>query len=259
MRTFYPNFEIAIQQAGRDLKRYGKPVAVGHWQGLDVRNKPDMVTHELLNYSFTGIISPNLDTLREQIKPNLPWADDHFLERVGREPLNPGVEYQNWPYYVRQKANDQHRTEEGQFTHTYMERIWPPQTDGIRYPYGNLDNVVELLYREPLTRQAYLPIWYPEDTGAVHEGRVPCTLGYHFMIRESQLHIWYPIRACDYIRHFRDDIYLACRLGLWILDELKKKAEADGHQEKFWNNIRIGKLTMQIYSFHVFAAEKHML
>ena len=29
-------------------------------------------------------------------------------------------------------------------------------------------DVIDLLEREPFTRQAYLPIWFPEDTGAFH-------------------------------------------------------------------------------------------
>lgn len=266
LRQYYRSFEDAIGATGKELTRYGRDVAVGHWQGMDVKGKPDMVTYELLNHSFSGIISPDIDELKRQINPNLPWADDHFLERVGGVGINPGVQYANWPYYVN-KANDKFRTEGGKFSHSYMERIWPNDTEewahagkastmyGIRYRYGDLNDVVELLHKEPLTRQAFLPIWYPEDTGSHHGGRVPCTLGYHFMLRDNMLHMWYPIRACDFIRHFRDDIYLACRLLLWVLEVLKAK-ERDGH---IWENVNPGILTMQIYSLHVFAAEKHML
>lgn len=261
MKRYYRSFADAIAMARQALLQEGKTVHVGHWQGVDVKNRPDMATFELLNHSFTCMVHPDIEVLKEQIKPNLPWADDHFLERVGGVGLNPGEQYRNWPYYIN-KANDTHRTEGGKFTHTYMERLWPQNTEelgegytlrGIRYRYGDLNDLVNLLAREPLTRQAFLPIWYPEDTGAVHQGRVPCTLGYHFMLRDGQLHMWYPIRACDYIRHFRDDIYLACRLLLWVLDELRKK------DPDTWNEVRPGKLTMQIFSLHVFAAEYHLL
>lgn len=264
MRSYYRSFEDVIEITRRELSNHGKMVEVGHWQGTDVKGKPDMVSYELLNHSFTCGVVSDLGMLRDQIKPNLPWADDHFLERVGREGLNPGVQYANWPYYVN-KANDVHRVEEGKFSHTYMERIWPNNSVpdeiydqyimkmGLRYFYGDLDSVVNLLLREPLTRQAFLPIWYPEDTGAVHEGRVPCTLGYHFMRRDGELHMWYPIRACDFIRHFRDDVYLACRLMLWVLDELKAK-DYDN-----WKDVRPGKLNMHIYSLHVFANEVRLL
>lgn len=260
MRRYYGSFEYAIEAARQALLREGKHVHVGHWQGVDVKNKPDMATYELLNHSFTCAVSPVVEELRKQIKPNLPWADDHFYERVGGEGLNPGEQYKNWPYYVN-KANDVHRTEGGKFTHTYMERIWPNSTEehnrqtmmGIRYRYGDLDDLLNLLLREPLTRQAFLPIWFPEDTGAHHGGRVPCTLGYHFLLRDDELHMWYFMRSCDFIRHFRDDIYLACRLLLWVVDEL---ANADSET---WGIVRPGKLTMHISSLHVFAAEHHLL
>lgn len=265
MRQYYRTFTDAIEVTKQTLKKYGTNVPVGHWQGVDVKGKPDMMCYEVMNHSFTALISPDIDELKRQIQPNIPWADDHFLERVGGQGINPGVQYANWPYYVN-KANDKFRTEgEGKFSHSYMERIWPNDTEelgnetmhGIRYRYGDLEDVVNLLKREPFTRQAYLPIWFPEDTGSVHGGRVPCTLGYHFMMRDNELHIWYPIRACDYIRHFRDDIYLACRLLLWVLDRLKMRDE--GFDQVLWQNVKPGKLTMQIYSLHVFAAEVHML
>lgn len=267
MRQYYRTFTDAIEVTKQTLLKYGKNVEVGHWQGVDVKGKPDMVSFELLNHSFTATISPDIEELKSQIKPNLPWADDHFLERVGGIGINPGVQYAMWPYYIN-KANDKFRTEGGKFSHSYMERMWPtnleddtiwgttlphPVPVGIRYRYGDLTDVVDLLLREPLTRQAYLPIWFPEDTGSIHGGRVPCTLGYHFMLRDGELHMWYPIRACDFIRHFRDDIYLACRLLLWVLDTLKR---IDAHT---WNEVKPGKLTMQIYSLHCFVNDVPML
>lgn len=257
----FRTFDAAIKDAGLELEANGKPVHVGHWQGMDVKSNPQMATHELMDYSFTCGISPLLDVLKVEIKPNLPWADDHFLERVGGVGLNPGEQYKNWPYYKRQQENDVHRVEEGQFSHTYMERFWPNNIrkntsnnlykdyHGIRYRYGDLNDILVLLLREPLTRQAFFPVWFPEDTGSVHGGRVPCTLGYQFMMRDGHLHIFYPIRACDYLRHFRDDIYLACRLLLWVLEELRKS------DPETWMYIRPGDLRMQIYSLHVFAGE----
>jgi len=121
----------------------------------------------------------------------------------------------------------------------------------MRFKYGDLDDVVNLLKKEPFTRQAYLPIWYPEDTGAVHGERVPCTLGYHFIRRGDHLHILYFIRSCDYLRHFRDDIYLAIRKLYWILDKLKT--------EPNWKNVKPGIFDMKITSLHIFKVEKELL
>jgi thymidylate synthase len=125
-----------------------------------------------------------------------------------------------------------------------MERYWTPELKGIRYNYGNLRDVVDLLAKEPLTRQAYLPVWFPEDTGATGR-RVPCSLGYHFIQRSGFFHIVYYIRSCDFTRHFRDDIYLTYRLWDWVLRELQK-------EHSFWKTVELGMFTMHISSLHMF-------
>lgn len=249
----FPTFDLAIRDAGRALKHQGMKVDTGHWQGVETQGKPDLATIEVLNHCFSAPISPSKAALQADIKPNLPWAEDHFHERIGGVPLNPGVQWENWPYSAGQgPAANRFRTEDGQFTHTYMERIWTPSLQGIRYEYGNASNLIELMVAHPNTRQAFLPIWFPEDTGAVHGGRVPCTLGYHFMQRNGYLHMWYPIRACDFVRHFRDDIYMACRFSHWLIDQLRL---ADSN----WDSVQLGVLNMEIYSLHIFAGEAHIL
>jgi thymidylate synthase len=124
---------------------------------------------------------------------------------------------------------------------------------GIRYDYGDLNDVVDLLARSPATRQAVLPVWFPEDTGAVHGERVPCSLFYHFIVRDQRLHVVYSIRSCDLFRHFRDDVYLTCRLGQWVLEQLRAK-EASKYGG-MWAGVQMGTLTMHITSLHIFEAE----
>lgn len=249
------DFRQALHIAKWRLKWESSEVPVGHWQGIDA----PMPTVEVFNHLLCCNVNPDLDVLKEQIQPNLPWADDHFMERVGGEPLNPPPSSDWWPF--AQRGNKEFK-EQDKFTHTYPERFWPRWAGsnvykdgnrGIRYRYGDLNDVIKLLVREPLTRQAYLPIWFPEDTGAVHGGRVPCTLGYHFMRRGNELHMFYTIRSCDFVRHFRDDIYLTCRLLLWVLNELK---ESD---PKTWDEVVPGDLTMHIYSLHIFTADRPLL
>lgn len=256
----YPSFEAAIQAARQRLIDVGQWVNGDQWQSIDVSNKPEMVTKEVLNFSFqVPVQGESLASLRKDIQPNLPWADDHFKERVGGQPLNPGEQWANWPWG---NSADKFRDKKGQFSHTYMERFWPSRAgmtedgivhagesadynEGIRYPYGDLTDVVHHLKNHPLSRQAYLPIWFPEDTGVHHGERVPCTLGYHFIQRSGYLHTVYYIRSCDIVRHFQDDIYLAVRLKLWILDELRKLDPA-------WKKIVPGFFTMHITSLHCF-------
>lgn len=266
-----PNFNTAIAAAQQTFQTSSAKVHTEKWQGVDIATKPEMATRELLNYSLQVPVQPNLDHLREDIKPNLPWADLHFDERVCGAPINPGVEWANWPYG---KSAATFLDGEGKFNHNYMERYWPKfaglihgstktaadydlpfmreENDpvrGIYHKYGDLEDVVKQLAKEPDTRQAYLPVWFPEDTGVVHGGRVPCTLGYHFILRNGFLHCNYYLRSCDFVRHFRDDIYLTARLMLWVIDQCKAL------NPNPWSEVLPGYLTMHITSFHIFEAD----
>jgi hypothetical protein len=240
----------AIDGAKFTLKNRSQLVYAKRWQGVDVSKKPEMGMYEVLHYSFKAPVPDNLDKLRELVEPHLPWADDHFAERVAGQPVNPGETWRSWPYAL---SADKFRTEDEQFTHTYMERYWPKKASdrglpmhGIRYLYGDLSDLILQLVEEPDTRQAYLPVWFPEDTGAVHKGRVPCTLGYHFIMRNNQFDCTYYLRSCDFVRHFRDDIYLTARLQLHILDMLKRMG-GDA-----WETVEPGSLIMHMTSLHMF-------
>ena len=253
MRTFqYPS--DAIKWTKERLSDHGYVVKTEKWQGIEA---PDDM-YEIMNHSFQMVIPRSMEELVDEVKPNLPWANEHFLERVGGLPLNPPPSHVNWPF--AQKNNEQFGGND-RFSHTYPERIWPKYAsevpnssmEGIRFSYGDFGDVLNLLEKEPFTRQAFLPIWFPEDTGVAHGERVPCTIGYHFMRRGNFFHISYFIRSCDYIRHFRDDIYLAIRKLMWILDELKKR------DPERWSDVVPGYFAMHIVSLHCFNREKGLL
>jgi len=260
----YPRFDDAVQGAMSAMRQVSTLVHTEKWQGVDITSKPEMATHEILNHSFqVPIWTENLGQLANDIKPNMPWADNHFDERVCGFPLNPGTEWANWPY-GKSAANF---LENGIFNHSYAERYWPKYagcfkpmeyapaswkepltTDphrGIREDYGDLRDVVNQLIKEPLTRQAILPIFFPEDTGGAAGGRVPCSLHYQFIMRGGYLHMIYALRSCDLVRHFRDDIYLTVRLLLWVLDQLRMKDDG-------WRAVKPGMFTMHIVSLHCF-------
>lgn len=238
-----------------------KPLKNNRWQSVNVEGRPQADMREILNYSLTYEIPVWGIDLAAQVEPNLPWAEDHFQERVSGEPLNPPPSEAWWPF--AQHGNSEFKADQ-QFSHTYPERMWPKEAGtarsvsiggpnyGIRYAYGDLEDVVQQLKMEPETRQAYLPIWFPEDTGAVHGQRVPCTLGYHFLIRERKLQITYYIRSCDYMRHFRDDVYMAARLAQWMVDRYNEDAS-------FQEVIAVDKLIMHIVSFHIFEGDVPIL
>ena len=253
MKTF-GRISDAIKWTKECLIDYGKTVKTERWQGIP---SPDDM-FEYLFHSFRAEIPPTAEELIKESSPNLPWADEHLEERIGGSPLNPPPSHVNWPFAQRGNEKFGGNTK---FSHTYPERIWPKfasdepdsKMTGIRYEYGDLGDVIDLLQREPYTRQAFLPIWFPEDTGSVHGERVPCTIGYHFIRRGDYLHAVYYIRSCDYIRHFKDDVYLACRKVQWILQKLKEK-DYDN-----WKNVIPGYLSMHITSLHCFNREREVL
>lgn len=273
MNHIHFSFARALQELEARFIQGARKVHTKHWQGLDISKKPEMATYELLHPSFhvnTNGYDHDLEALAKDIKPNLPWADDHFLERVCGSPINPGLQWAKWPY-------GQHAAkfldETGRFNHNYMERYWPKYagmvTDsttipaeykaamaeqkpdatplaGIKYEYGDLGDLVDQLAQDPYTRQAYLPIFFPEDVGGGTK-RAPCTLGYHFIMRGDRLDITYYIRSCDMLRHMRDDIYLTQRLLIWVLRECQRINPAA------WSDVEVGTFNMHITSLHVFA------
>lgn len=265
MVTILPNVTSLINTCLDDLIKHGQVVPTQNWQGN--KSPDDML--EVLNLSYSCPMPEDQMNLGQQTKCDLPWAEDHFKERVAGNPLNPGNEYKNWRFWKNNpEANEKaFKASGGLFSHTYMERYWPKvagneyarrefgqgirdfSNTGIRYEYGDLKDVIVLLGKDTHTRQAYLPVWFPEDTGVLHGGRVPCTLGYHFLLRNKKLHITYYIRACDALRHFRNDIYLSIRLAQWALVELQPHI--------LWNSL--GLFTIHISSFHVFNKEKNLI
>lgn len=267
----HPTFWAAITHALSMFDAEQK-VHTERWQGVDISKNPAAAMHEVLHYSFrTEMPTEDLDHYRQDIRPNLPWADDHFLERVCGEPLNPGVQHANWPFaFHGKKALAEGNGE--QYSHSYMERLWPkhagftpggkldqlgthdlPTHRGVRHEYGDLMDLVKLLAEEPDTRQAYIPMFFPEDTGTVHRMRKPCSLGWGFIMRNGKLDVTYYIRSCDFYRHLQDDIYMTVRLALWVLDRAREL------NPEVWGSVKPGTYLMSITSLHMFVNDLKMI
>lgn len=264
----FTNFTDAIDDARLLLR--AAPAKTRHkWQGADVSTDPSAAVHEVLYHDFRVSLrwGEKLDHWRRDIRPNLPWADDHFAERVCGYPLNPGREWRNWPWG---RNAEKFVDEVGKFDHNYMARYWPryaaaddpptvtpadyenhfaakapPLRYGASGPYGDLAGVVTELVADPTTRQAILPVFFPDDTGYRPGRRKPCSLHYHFQLNDGELDVEYAIRSCDFTRHFRDDIYLTLRLLLWVLDEAAKL-------NKLWRRVPPGNFVMHINNLHIF-------
>jgi hypothetical protein len=270
-----------MYELGDQLLNQAKPVDSQTWQSQSTEGREGLGrTWELEDVCFEVAVPTNLSLMASLVRPNLPWADVHFEERTSGIPMNPPPSHEIWPF--RKDGNSEHLVV-GQFSHTYPERFWPkhaghPLTNcsrghtaedgwddrdycdyrarrGVRYHYGDLTDVVKLLDRDPTTRQAYLPIWFPEDTGSIEGQRVPCSLGYQFRIRQGRLNCTYHMRSCDYLRHMRDDIYHAMRLMWWVAD-------------KWWfmpnegvkgSRLELGTLAMTIGSLHIFDGDREFM
>jgi hypothetical protein len=268
-------------------------VDVGEWHAMDVSGKPELVSRELQDVTLTMPVPFGVPLWQVACEPNLPWAEDHFQERIGGQPLNPPPSSEHWPYATGSNAGNDRHKKDGKFSHTYPERFWPKQAGeidadcitqpdgeclakhcrlhdeglfGIRFTYGDFEDLVRTLRTNPFTRQAYLPIWFPEDTWAASNGeRVPCTLGYHFLLRPSQhpkeqevyrLNCTYYLRSCDFIRYFQDDIYMAGRLMFPLVIELGyAMASMKDHPVR----VLPGTLTTHISSLHAFVGDEAYL
>jgi thymidylate synthase len=207
------------------------------WQSIDIdkRNPIVEVLDTFVKFKYDPDLTGNLN-------PDLPWAEDHFLERINGEPINPGSEYKNWPYYKNGDNDDLFRST-GKFSHNYMERYWCSDVKGRRYQYGDLLDIMDRIKDNPFTRQAYLAVWHPEDQSN-NNVRVPCTLGYWFYFNGKTLDITYHIRSCDAARHLRNDVYMTLRLLEYVCE---------------YTNLKPGTLKMWIGSLHCFKSDLYTL
>jgi hypothetical protein len=119
------SFLVADSRLRNRMLNEGKRIHPARWQGIDISTRPDAEMVELLNVDLDvdlrGI--EDLEQWRVECQPNLPWADDHFAERVSGFPLNPPPSWAWWPWAG---SAAKFRSSE-KFNHTYPERYWPKE------------------------------------------------------------------------------------------------------------------------------------
>ena len=225
----------------------GVPIQRSSWQSQAAPSP----AYEIANLIAEFHVPDSLAQWSELCQADLPWAEEHFQERVSGKPLNPPPSYINWPWHSKEEATRFIR-EGGRFDHTYPERYWPKNPMGygddqcrIHGEDGDLDDVARLLRKDPWTRQAYLPVWFPEDTGAIDGQRVPCSLGYQLIRNGPTLDCNYFLRSCDLTRHYKNDVYLTGRLLQWMVENVQDKEGLP----------YAGTLTVFITNLHLFTAD----
>ena len=192
----------------------GNIIKTESWQGT--KQPPAMV--ELLHVSEKVQMLSNAKDISDAVNAKQPWANVHFAERVSGIPMNPDPSHTMWASTTNDFLSD-----ETKFSHTYSERLWSKTLhSGIRFEVADLNTLVHVLKDEPDTRQAYLPMFFPEDlTASLLGERVPCSLGWQFIVRDGKMHCFYPMRSCDAMRHLQNDLYFANKLVLWLIEKTK--------------------------------------
>jgi hypothetical protein len=228
-----------LKNLRRLLYETGYEIQTASWQGTE---EPPVFL-EILHADLVARMGTHPRVMSDDVGATQPWADIHFEERTSGEPLNPPPSHTMWL-----KDTDKYLSKNQEaFSHSYPERMWAPSMNGIRFKTGNLGDAVDLLKKDPTTRQCYVPMWFPEDIVAANLGeRVPCSFGWHFMLRGNQLHCSYHMRSCDVVRHLHNDLYFANRLTLWMI-------------EKSGLNAEPGYLHFSSTSLHCFANDRFAL
>lgn len=227
MRIFN-DFNEALSEIKRDLAEMGIDVHTKTMQNKNIENDDNYSTKELQFYSYRIIDPLEGDKFPKNFVPNLKWATAEWQERVlGIEctPVNPGEAYK-----LRDDVWNEFLNKEGKFDYNYSERF---------ALNGQVLKVIEALKRDPMSRQAYISVWRPEDSSYLGTAisRVPCSLGYLFQYRQGKLNLEYNMRSCDFGTHFRNDVFEALML-LGYLSNL--------------TGLPAGDFIHHIASFHVY-------
>jgi len=225
MRAF-ATFDEVKSEVARDLKELAVVYQSHSVQDKFVENDPGFQTHELINYSYTLLDPSSVKVPNEQAF----YITAEFRERISGRPLNPGTAFMEdeeyWSQFLHEDDNG-----EPKFSYTYPERM----------AYA-LEQVIYALRADSNTRRAYLPIFWGEDVfNEAREVRIPCSLGYSFLIRNDKLWMHYMMRSCDFAKHFHKDVCLAIMLQEYVFKRVKV--------------TELGPFTHTIFSLHAFAKD----
>jgi len=203
----YNNAMEMVREVERDLFEMGIRVQSATMQDKYVADNKDYETLEMQAYTYmlTKLDFDKLIQMIEYMEGNLQWADHEFADRMADEYINPGITWklngELWEQFLR----------DGQFAYTYNERF-----------REQLPQLVRELTVRPNSRQAIITMYdrHQDMNNWGGKDRVPCSMYYQFYIRDEKLHMIYTMRSCDFLTHFCHDVYMACRMQLYVGAEL---------------------------------------
>ena len=170
-------------------------------------------------------------------KQMFEWLVKESIERTTNRPLTGprGMTEKDHPHLIS--------TLEGQWpSYRYSERL-----------RGSIDILAIQLLRAPDTRRAYWPIFWQNDVYRAHAPtRVPCSLGYQFLIRrvnnDNVLLMLYYQRSADFEHFWLSDVWFAQQFQLALRSRIIK--QADGLSTL--NSLKMGAFIHFVASFHLF-------
>jgi thymidylate synthase len=200
----YTNCHQAMRELKREVKLFGDEVeatSVNSTQILVICKELIGVTFQVLNWT------DRVEAL-DANGYDIEFALKDFEDRINPNRVNPGsaVECDTsgcLKPYLSPKS--------GRLSYTYSERMNP-----------QLELVIETLMKNPQSRQAFLSVWDRNADGRFLERRrVPCSIGYHFLLREEELHMMYIMRSLDVEKCLGYDLYTSSKLLEYVADRLQ--------------------------------------
>jgi len=203
----------------RDLHEMGTLVHPQTMQDRNVADNPNYRTLELSPYCFTILDGGDRVTWLIRMKKSWEWVEAELKERVRCHPTpsDPTVGVNPGRAWLQRQEVWLPFLHGGRFAYTYSERINRGALVG-RTSSSALRQVISELQLHPDTRQAVLPI-FNGDLDMMNMGgiaRIPCSMHYQFLRRDSKLHMIYTMRSSDFLSHFPYDIALALELQAYI-------------------------------------------
>jgi Thymidylate synthase len=244
MRIF-KDFTEARSEIARDLKEMGVSI-----ENTSMQDKKGIFpTLELQYYAYTVLHPEVLD-----LDVTTDWCGAEWLDRLRGIVGNPSSLGTAW-----QTRSDEHMIwsdfleidgrpiQSNESYDSIMEFRPELQSDPMRLAYTYSERfaindqvwrIIRELRKNPESRQLYVAMWDPhQDSGRLGYQRVPCSLGWHFMLRDGRLNIRYKMRSCDFVTHWQNDVWLALKLLDYVCS---KTGNHPGH------------FIQEIDSFHVY-------
>jgi thymidylate synthase len=220
MRIFANCLE-ARKEIERSLFEMGTEIQSYSMQDKIVLHDENFLTKELQGYSYSILKFSDVNDLITD-KEELLWCVNDFEERISSDYINPGEAWQKRGNVWMEFLHD------GKFSYTYNERI-----------RTQLDLVIDELKIHRSSRQAIIEIHNNiidiQNMGG--KKRIPCSMFYQFLFRNGQLDIYYVMRSCDFITHWRYDVWQAVHLLKYVAGHI---------------GVEYGKFMHYITSLHSF-------